>query len=325
MKLRYVPSFVTYLDRNYLAHHGIKGQKWGVRRFRNYDGTLTEEGKERYGYGPGRKRDPKAIVEELSSRNVKEIADPKRIFTGKQAAESKMKYYIRLEDGTEVEISEEAVAELKKMAPGKVKEIDEVEEDREAAMRDLEKLKKNRPIKSFSKCPRMDYEMSADLNVLFANMDYEDNEAASVNCPFCTTAMALRERGYQVTARSDYAGGMPKDFFEKAFNSKTVEMGNVKSGEDMLRELGKNGDGAYGNLAIDWSLGGAHSVFWKNENGKTRIYDGQIGVEYTSSKEFFEAFADAIDFSYVDSPIYNRFDNCEPTEYALAAVRPSYI
>lgn len=29
----------------YLIHHGIKGQKWGVRRFRNEDGTLTAEGK----------------------------------------------------------------------------------------------------------------------------------------------------------------------------------------------------------------------------------------------------------------------------------------
>lgn len=31
-----------------LYHHGIKGQKWGVRRYQNEDGTLTEEGKERY-------------------------------------------------------------------------------------------------------------------------------------------------------------------------------------------------------------------------------------------------------------------------------------
>ena len=33
-----------------LYHHGIKGQKWGVRRFENPDGTLTEEGKRRYDY-----------------------------------------------------------------------------------------------------------------------------------------------------------------------------------------------------------------------------------------------------------------------------------
>ena len=32
----------------YLQHHGIKGQKWGIRRFQNKDGTLTTAGRERY-------------------------------------------------------------------------------------------------------------------------------------------------------------------------------------------------------------------------------------------------------------------------------------
>lgn len=31
-----------------LYHHGIKGQKWGVRRFQQEDGTLTNAGKKRY-------------------------------------------------------------------------------------------------------------------------------------------------------------------------------------------------------------------------------------------------------------------------------------
>ena len=30
-----------------LCHHGVKGQKWGVRRYQNADGTLTEKGKAR--------------------------------------------------------------------------------------------------------------------------------------------------------------------------------------------------------------------------------------------------------------------------------------
>ena len=34
---------------HYLAHHGIKGQMWGRRRYQNEDGSLTEEGKQRYG------------------------------------------------------------------------------------------------------------------------------------------------------------------------------------------------------------------------------------------------------------------------------------
>lgn len=31
----------------YLIHHGIKGQRWGVRRYQNPDGTLTPKGKAR--------------------------------------------------------------------------------------------------------------------------------------------------------------------------------------------------------------------------------------------------------------------------------------
>ena len=40
------------LERSYyISHHGIKGQKWGVRRFQNLDRTWTAAGKERYGSG----------------------------------------------------------------------------------------------------------------------------------------------------------------------------------------------------------------------------------------------------------------------------------
>ena len=37
-------------DNDYLAHYGVKGQKWGVRRFQNKDGSLTSAGKKRRKY-----------------------------------------------------------------------------------------------------------------------------------------------------------------------------------------------------------------------------------------------------------------------------------
>ena len=37
---------------NELYHYGVKGQKWGIRRYQNPNGTLTEEGKIRYGVDP---------------------------------------------------------------------------------------------------------------------------------------------------------------------------------------------------------------------------------------------------------------------------------
>jgi hypothetical protein len=44
-------SYYYYVGRSpdYLEHHGILGMKWGVRRFQNKDGSLTPEGRARYG------------------------------------------------------------------------------------------------------------------------------------------------------------------------------------------------------------------------------------------------------------------------------------
>ena len=35
--------------QNELYHHGIKGMRWGVRRYQNKDGSLTHQGKKKYG------------------------------------------------------------------------------------------------------------------------------------------------------------------------------------------------------------------------------------------------------------------------------------
>lgn len=43
-----------YYNNLYLAHHGIKGQKHGLRRWQNRDGSLTPAGREHYGVGDPR-------------------------------------------------------------------------------------------------------------------------------------------------------------------------------------------------------------------------------------------------------------------------------
>ena len=55
-----------------LQHHGIKGQKWGVRRFQKKDGSLTPAGKKRYDDEPGeRKKEGKS--EDRPSRGKRAV------------------------------------------------------------------------------------------------------------------------------------------------------------------------------------------------------------------------------------------------------------
>lgn len=46
--IRRVPGWDGTKESTELYHHGIKGQKWGVRRYQNPDGSLTSAGKARY-------------------------------------------------------------------------------------------------------------------------------------------------------------------------------------------------------------------------------------------------------------------------------------
>lgn len=65
---------MDYLDIRELYHHGIKGQRWGLRRYQNEDGTLTAEGRERYGF----EEKPSNRLLRSASINRKDASDIRR-------------------------------------------------------------------------------------------------------------------------------------------------------------------------------------------------------------------------------------------------------
>ena len=103
------------MNKTYLVHHGIKGQRWGVRRFQNDDGTLTPAGEKRYGTVENmdrvRSRNKKIMIgvgvatavagtaylmnrnrklkKEVNQLNAKDALRIKRMQDGKKAAQAK--------------------------------------------------------------------------------------------------------------------------------------------------------------------------------------------------------------------------------------------
>lgn len=84
-------TYIYYGDTLY--HHGIKGQKWGLRKYQNEDGSLTAAGREHYGYGVeearaslrnARKSNDKAFYKALgSTMSLKNVTKSGRAETKK--------------------------------------------------------------------------------------------------------------------------------------------------------------------------------------------------------------------------------------------------
>lgn len=79
---------MMYESINELYHHGIKGQKWGIRRFQNMDGSLTKAGMSRYGNG-------KAVVREHTKILLEKEEQLKK---QSKAYQNALKEYSRLSD-----------------------------------------------------------------------------------------------------------------------------------------------------------------------------------------------------------------------------------
>lgn len=87
----YNTKVIDELNHSELRHWGIKGQRWGVRRFQNEDGSLTAEGRKRYGKGSAETstettEEKKARI--LKSRSAKELYKNADLFTTQELQEA---------------------------------------------------------------------------------------------------------------------------------------------------------------------------------------------------------------------------------------------
>jgi hypothetical protein len=73
---------VRRLREDELYHHGVKGQRWGIRRYQNPDGSLTPAGKQRY-LNPDGSYNAK-YQKEIGSKQIQVIDGQKTYLSDKQ-------------------------------------------------------------------------------------------------------------------------------------------------------------------------------------------------------------------------------------------------
>lgn len=284
------------------AHHGILGQKWGVRNGPPYPLNPSDHSA--------------AEKKAASEKSTKGETSDSRISKGKDFVSKhgsvKVGQLPSREELLEVAAPYIAMFGIIGVLKGAAK-ISEVKE-RKKFNNELEEMKDDCEFKSLNDVPKLDKPVPPSESMKVVNPDYP-KPGSNLNCTFCTTAMAMREKGYDVQAAKTPHAWYTDDLFKKTFNAEDTKMRNVRSAKDLRTQLESMGDGAYGGLRVQWTMGGGHSIFWKNEGGKVHIYDGQSGEEYDLKGN--SSFMRSINFNNL---AYQRLDNTEPTEYALALV-----
>jgi hypothetical protein len=283
-----------------LYHHGIKGQKWGVRRFQNKDGTLTAAGKARkssvkYGDNKTTSADKKSdrdhsksnkteagvtaawlIADILMLNPVGLVQDSVRLAQAGHAAIKTSKFK-KDREGCEVDKNTGLLLKKKTMSS---------EEDR------------------------------ARVNPSFRNFDANTKS----NCMLCTSTYDLRRRGYEVTAKKASTGYLTEDIKAWYPKAKIEKISDVPPGKAMYLaktsketiakvkdSLIKQGEGARGNLMISWkgTLSG-HSVAYEVTGGQLNIIDSQANKTYKNPDSFLRQCNPVFEYARLDNVAFSK-------------------
>lgn len=138
------------------------------------------------------------------------------------------------------------------------------------------------------------------------------------NCMFCSAALAMRMKGFNVMASETTLGNL--DFqFEKWFSGTKFKYPKAKTPVELFDALRNTGEGHYGAISVILKETGAgHSIFYTVKNGAVEIMDGQSGEFYGSTigqlnKKLFSKIS-LKDTRFID------LTNGEPTRHILRSV-----
>ena len=310
-----------------LYHHGIKGQKWGVRRFQNKDGTRTKAGKERAKKQLTPEQEYNKKWNHADSLGA-QLATTTALATAGLAAGAATgnAYVLYFGASMAAQVPGQTIALGKGLAADF--RTRKLETDASTGLK----------IKDPSKTWTPEEDMKA-VNPEYDTLSKIDLGARH-NCMLCSMTYDLRRRGYDVRANRALSGWQDEDVAHWYPGYKHKEIGKIydktpntpeelkqclaspqKSREERkayvdsaVAELNKQKVGSRGLLTVQWrdSLGG-HAMAYEVHKDGPHVYDCQTGKEKKGD--------DLLNTLYnTDSINIGRLDNLKPDPKTIKEV-----
>lgn len=264
---------------NEIEHYGVIGMKWGVRRYQPYPN--------------GHK---------------------KGVYLGDKVGHEPLKYKSPLVKNVKSTAKYVANFALAQVIPGYAfaYNINAIRISAKYNLDGKDYVKKQGAYEKVSELSRKASPTSPEDDVIKVNKGRASGQVN--NCGYCTAAMEMRRRGYDVKARkkaqgistaqyADWFDGVKPEASLVFRDPKQSRKEWVNASYDVLcKSIEKHGNGSRGYVAFQYEkMNSGHTLFWEVSNGSVSFYDAQSGKKNPGDV-----------FSYSDQRyIYARLDNCK--------------
>lgn len=250
-----------YTHENHLAHHGIKGQRWGVMNGPPYPLGKAVHNRVVSGKSNGHKSSGDANLRKktaspLSSKYLSKIRDKELSGFAPEAAALlvQLTAYAAIVAAAKISIESSYKNDIK------------------------ENITTNRS--DIQKKIKGQHTRDDDQRVINPDFANSFDFGARVNCAMCSTAYELRRRGYDVVAQKTEKGRKPKDA-ASWFNIEEKKVPKYRTRRDFIKALESEPDGARGlTFTAVAPYNSHHCMIWEKDNGRVSIRDAQSNLKY---------------------------------------------